>query len=131
MKTLTLPTGTWLFVKVPKDKEMLSVIPEGLKYLHEDVSGSNGDPVFKTIPLPPGQWQVFSLASAVNEELATRVCEQKKIRSAAHSWVKIVVGYKHYENEMMFCQTALESFGSLMTANGMYRQRLWCRESAL
>lgn len=115
MKTITLPTGTWLFVKVPKDKEMLSVIPEGLKYLHEDVSGSNGDPVFKTIPLPPGQWQVFSLASAVNEELARKIVYNISYGGFGRSAEE----WKNYYGKLSI-KTALESFATLMTANGMY-----------
>lgn len=103
MTTITLPTGTWLFVKVPK----------GTQYWHisESVLTYCGICNNAMQTLPPGQWQVFSLASAMTEELSAQMCE---------CIVWIYRDYSYSKGYIFNIKLAIESFPTLMSAHGMY-----------
>lgn len=100
MKTLTLLTGTWLFVKVPKGADDITT----------NNSQDNRYQLYEFEDLPPGRWQIFSLASAMTEELAAQMCNV----------------FLNHLNQFSsdpykaFCDTALESFATLMAAHEMY-----------
>jgi hypothetical protein len=78
IRPLTPPevTPQVIAVKVPHNKEMFHIYEGSLRYLDEDVSGSDGGPIFKTIVLPPGQWEILGSYGAVTEEMAKRIVEK-------------------------------------------------------
>lgn len=117
MKT-SLPTGTWLFVKVPEKCTDITVCKDKDNrheyYLQFDSDLFKGMRNSHEVKLPRGEWQVFSLASAMSEELAAEI-----IPHETYSGIKMYSNYLTAGgNEKT--NKALDALVSLMKTNEMY-----------
>lgn len=109
MKSLTLPTGTWLFVKVPKN----------IAYWHWSIDGKilfiykfSENKTHHKIDLPNSIF--IGLASKISEKMAAQIIPHE-------TWS----GIRMYPNYLTASgnektSSAIESFATLMQANEMY-----------
>lgn len=111
MKTITLPAGNWLFVAAQvQDIEDGYYIQDSNPIIPLLSFMGNANPII----LPPGQWQIFSLASEMTEALAAQMVNKNQY---GHN------GWKVYTEKSGLCfwsTSALESFATLMAVHGMY-----------
>ena len=116
MTPLKLPSGEYLLVKVPEGQRYFDLYGnEAQQEIRYNEMPSPGKFKSVSIKLPPGSWQLIGHAKDVTEEQAREICEVHDVRGK-ETFYKLY-GSK-YGCEMVATNTALQSFHSLLKANG-------------
>jgi hypothetical protein len=106
MKKITLPSGEYLMVEVPKERKIM-LATDGNLYHYRGSGAVTG----QRIDIPLGNYTLIGLCSEISEEEA---------KGIVHEGNKLFAGYMYdYNKKANVAATALLSLASLVRSNGM------------
>ena len=108
MKSISLSTGEWLLVVVPKDAICEIVNFENLKVWVRWYTPSFSDN--GNIDLPPGQWSIVGKPLELSEEICKTIVRVTIIQGSTFG--------TDYQNKKAFKRSAKESLLSLVESEG-------------